>query len=376
MRNSKNAVVLGWVLFAGILPGSLSRAAEGDAKLNKEIEEILEPIRAKHKLPALGAAIVSSKGLQAVAVVGVRKRGDKTPATVDDQFHLGSDTKAMTATMIALLVEAGKLTYDTTLVKAFPELKDSMPKDIQSITLKQLLTHHSGLKANFPGGWPKIPRKGSTRQQREVVLKKILSAKLEEPPGKKFLYSNLGYTLAGAMAERAADTGWEALMKDRIFKPLEMTSAGYGAMGTKEKVDQPWQHRANGTPVPPGPRSDNPPVMGPAGTAHMSLPDWAKFVAAVMRAARGEGGPLGPVGKQLIETPFADSNYTLGGWGRGGNAGAFTLSHAGSNTMNFAQAWVDLKRDRAILAVTNQGGKGATEAVNEAMKILRKRFMK
>src|SRR5262245_25594305 len=78
--------------------GSKTRAAP-------EINALLAPVRDKHKLPALAAAVVSSKGLVAVGAVGLRKRGDDTAVTVDDQFHLGSDTKAMTATLIAGLVE-------------------------------------------------------------------------------------------------------------------------------------------------------------------------------------------------------------------------------------------------------------------------------
>jgi hypothetical protein len=58
---------------------------------------ILESIRQKHKLPALAGVIVTSKGVAAIGAVGVRKAGTKVPVTIDDRFHLGSDTKAMTA---------------------------------------------------------------------------------------------------------------------------------------------------------------------------------------------------------------------------------------------------------------------------------------
>src|SRR5262245_3948717 len=100
--------------------------ALGESPADRQLHEILEPIREKHEVPALAAAVVNGNGLVAVAAVGVRKQGDETAVTVDDRFHIGSDTKAMTATLIARLVEAGKLHYDDTLEKAFPELAESM----------------------------------------------------------------------------------------------------------------------------------------------------------------------------------------------------------------------------------------------------------
>jgi CubicO group peptidase (beta-lactamase class C family) len=77
-------------------------------------------------LPVLAAAIVTSKGLIASGAVGVRKYGTNSPVTVNDQFHLGSDTKAMTVTMLATLVEEGKLAWTTTIEQAFSELASKM----------------------------------------------------------------------------------------------------------------------------------------------------------------------------------------------------------------------------------------------------------
>jgi CubicO group peptidase (beta-lactamase class C family) len=68
---------------------------------------LLEPIRSKYKLPALAGAIVTSRGLTAIGVTGVRKTGTDVAVTVDDTWHLGSDTKAMTAVLIGLVVEQG-----------------------------------------------------------------------------------------------------------------------------------------------------------------------------------------------------------------------------------------------------------------------------
>jgi hypothetical protein len=101
---------------------------------------LIEPIRLKHHLPALGAAVVTSRGIVASGVTGVRKANTDVDATIDDQWHLGSDTKAMTAVIIGTLVERGKLNWEMTLAEVFPDLTATFPMDFRRITIKQLLS--------------------------------------------------------------------------------------------------------------------------------------------------------------------------------------------------------------------------------------------
>src|SRR5262249_49229661 len=154
-------------------------------------------VRKKHDVPALGAAVVNDHGLVAGAVVGVRKRGDDTPATLADQFHLGSDTKAMTAALVAQFVQKGDLRWDSTLGATFPALAPGMSPEFRGITLEQLLPHHAGLPHDIEGGWGVIPRRPSPREQRQEALRRMGRAKLFSEPGKKIAYSNAGYVLAG-----------------------------------------------------------------------------------------------------------------------------------------------------------------------------------
>jgi CubicO group peptidase (beta-lactamase class C family) len=361
--------------------GGGSQPPAGDlAPTTARLRELLEPIRKKHDLPALAAAVVNRKGAVAVATVGVRKRGAKVPVTANDQFHLGSDTKAMTAAMIASLVEEGKLAWDTTLEKAFPDLAATMLPELRKVTLVQLLTHHSGLRANLENGWLRVGLKGDTRKQRKVALRIVLAEKPVHKPGTKFLYSNLGYVVAAAMAERAADVSWEELMQKRLFKPLGMASVGFGAMGKADRLDQPWPHDEKGRPISPdSPFSDNPPWMGPAGTVHCSLEDWSKFIADQLRGARGERALLRPESYRKLHTaPFADEFYTTGGWTGSAKdplVAGLVLTHDGSNRMNFATAWLAPSRDFAVLVATNQGMPAGEKGCQEALAEIRKRFL-
>lgn len=361
------------LLFAGILSlifvSNISSVAIEDNSLNS----VLESIRQKNKLPALAGAIVTSKGLSEIGAVGFRKASQDVVVTVDDKWHLGSETKAMTATLIGYLVEQNKLKWDSTLGQIFPEEAEKMNPQVQRITLSQLLTHRSGLPANLP--WPMIAQSGSVSEQRTRVIKLISELKLQSEPGTKYEYSNLGYVVAGIVAEKVAGKSWEELVKKTVFEPLGMSTVGFGGTGTQGLIDQPWGHIEGGKPVTEnGPKVDNPEVMGPAGTVHCSLKDWAKFVTDQLRGARGEKALLKFETYKKLHTPTGD--YAFGWIVTERPWGGRVLTHAGSNTMNFAVTWVAPEKDFAVLVCTNQGGKTAETASDEAAGALILRYLK
>jgi CubicO group peptidase (beta-lactamase class C family) len=370
-----------FVLFAVMLAPAFPR--NKSEATPESLDAVLEPIRLKYDLPALAGAIVTSQGLVAHGAVGVRKYRVAAPVTIDDQFHLGSDTKAMTATMLATLVEQGKLKWDVTLSDALPELAPQMDPAYRSVTLQQLLSHRAGFTAE---SWPiamsiddirNLP--GTPREQRWAYAQIILGEPPAIPPATKFLYSNRSYAIAGVVAERAMNSPWEDLMRERIFEPLGMTTCGFGAMGTPGEVDQPWQHTLFLTmhrPIGPGPRADNPPAIGPAATVHCSIGDWAKFVQAHLRGEKGLAGILAPEAfRKLHTSPYGANEYAFGwipedrAWG-----GGRVLMHAGSNTQNFAVVWLSPLRDFAVLAATNQGGDDAFHGVDDAAYAMILRF--
>lgn len=175
------------------------------------------------------------------------------------------------------------------------------------------------------------------------------------------------------MAEKVANDSWENLMQKRLFDPLGMSSCGFGAMGTPGKLDQPWQHTlilATHHPIEPGLRSDNAPVIGPAGTVHCSVIDWGKFVTAPLRGEQGQPGILRPETFQQLHTPpFGEYGF---GWMMVNRpwAGGRALTHAGSNTQNFAIVWMAPAKDTAVLVMTNQAGGetfGACDAAATAL---------
>lgn len=330
---------------------------------------LLAPIRETNDLPALAGAVVTSRGLEALAAVGVRKRGTLVAVTTNDLWHLGSDTKAMTAALAGRWVERGRLRWDSTTAGVFPELAPEFAPDCRGITLQQLLSHRAGLRANLR--WSALSHGGTVTEQRLRAVVEGLGRPPESPPGTQTLYSNLGYVIAGAMIERVSGVSWEDGLRRDILDPLGMTRAGFGGPGTPGELDQPWPHREGGRPHRVnGPEADNPPVLGPAGTVHAPIEDWARFIADLLRGLRGEPALLRPETYRALTTPPFENRYALG-WGVAERpwAGGRALNHTGCNTLYFANAWVAPERDFAVLVCANQGEDAfpATDAAAAAL---------
>lgn len=158
----------------------------------------------------------------------------------------------------------------------------------KSVTLAMLTSHRSGLTGavdKFDNGnlWKKLwDEKLNPSEGRRLVANSMLIAPPASTPGTKFEYSNANYMILAAVMESVTRKSWEQLIREDIFVPLKMASCGFGnaASPTAEPPDQPWPHTltiAGPASVAPSFQSDNPPSVGPAGTVHCSMQDWAKF---------------------------------------------------------------------------------------------------
>lgn len=349
---------------------------------NKPIQEKIDDIRSKHKVPALGALIQHDEKVD-MYISGYRKLGSTVLASTADKFHLGSDTKAMTATQIAILVQEGRIRWNSALSEIFPEWADSMNDAMKSVTLEMLSSHMSGITADLyafqDGILIKIatdPNKTLPQIRAETSRLIFESAPLTEP-GTHFEYSNMNYIILGAVIEKLKGSRWEETIENMIFKPLGMASCGFGPPGNPDapQPDQPWAHFAGPEGIKamrPDANADNPPALGPAGTVHCSMTDWAKFLAIHRDGFNGKSSViLKAVGFKKLHEPFPGQEYTYGGWGRIQRpwAGGDVLTHDGSNNGNFASAWIAPKKNLILLSVANMGG-AAEGAIHEVVETL------
>lgn len=368
------------------------------SKAQNSLDGMLQPYLTQYELPAIAAAVVKDGQVISAGAVGTRRTGAEIPVTIDDRFHIGSDTKAMTALLVAMLLEEGKLRWDTTLAETFPELAGEMDPGFRRITLMHLLSHTSGIstdnEAIFKVYSEAMSQDGNLDEMRYWIVRQWSKRPLESDPGTKFAYANMGYTLLGAVIERVERKTWDEAITERIFLPLNLRTAGLGPQSSLGTIDAPLGHTiVNGRvkAMLAGPNGDAPPIIGPAGIVHMSILDFARW--AGWNAGEGKRGPLlvKPETMRKLHTPVVsmaekkdaapgtppDGKYALG-WGEVTVDGVPypLLHHGGSNSMNLAHVWIDTKRDLAIVLVTNIGGQKADKAFLSLAKALYTKFAK
>lgn len=303
--------------------------------------------------PGLIAAVIDEHGVRAIGAAGLRRQGSRSPITVNDLVHIGSNTKAMTATMLATLVADGTFPegWETTIGDIFPKLAKKVHTKYRSVTLSQMVRMEAGMP-HMPKNQRAYAHQTDIRKRRYAIVRDSLK-KAPVGPNGNYLYSNLSYVVAALLAEGRTGKSWETLMQERLFAPLGMTTAGFGPPGTPRKVDQPWGHRRNSRKIWVPNQNDNNPSLGPAGTIHLTVADWAKFIA--LWFPRREPKILDRrTLHELAKRKSSSSDYAAGWtvlprpWA-GGNA----LHHAGSNLSWRTALWIAPYRGVAYLAVAN-----------------------
>ncbi len=350
----------------------IAGAVDADA----QIAAILTAELKASNLPALSAAVVKDGRLVGSAAVGVRKMKDPTQVTLDDPFHLGTCTKAITATLIGRLVDQGKLTWDTTIADALGREIAGIHPDLAVVTVDQLLHHRGGLLARGPSEvWQAAQHaKGTPQEQRTQYVEAMLTRAPAKQPG-QYQYSNAGYAVLGVIAETVMKKPYEELVQEQVFAPLGITTGGFGPAGDGKAVSAPWGHLDGGATF-----TDNPEAITPAGRVHMSIRDWAKFANVQLGHQPTPPfltpGTLTHLQELAGVVPDDQMGYACG-WFRPKRdwAGGRTLHHVGSNMVNFSEIWLAPSKDFGVMVCCNEGNPDAAEAVDAVCSALIKRFL-
>jgi CubicO group peptidase (beta-lactamase class C family) len=398
-RTAMMAAALGSALAAPQAAGPAVAATPAAAPA-AALDDTLRPFLASHGLPALFAAVARGAAVVAAGAVGTRRAGAEIPVASQDRVHIGSNTKAMTAMLAGMLVEQGRIAWDTGIGAAFPEFREGMDPGLASVTLEQLLSHTGGVQPDDETlvrllVQVHLQEGLNLDEMRRWMVGRWRARAPASPPGARFAYANMGYLIAGAMIEAAAGAPWEVLAATRIFDPLGLGTAGFGPQSSLGRVDAPLPHipRPDGAPPKPmmaGPNADNPLVLGPAGTVHLSILDFAAWAA--WHAGGGRRGPalvrpetLRRLHAKAVDMPprpdAPPGTPGTGGYGHGWGfvqmpwaPGVTLLTHNGSNGMNLANITLDPGRDLAIVLATNIGGTRADAALKALVEALYRRF--
>lgn len=342
------------------------------------VDSVIRHFRVRYGVPALAAIVVRSDSVLALAATGVRRLGTPDTVRLTDRFHIGSNGKAMTATVIARLVEEGLLTWSTRPVDVLPELASSIHPAYREVTLQQLLGHQAGVPpyttaAPVQAAERRMNAADAPRDQRRAFAAWLLQRPPHGASG-TFAYSNAGYTLAAVMAEAAADEPWESLLQSRLAGPLGI----HPRHGQPTRTDpaQPWGHRQRyflGL-FPRGQYAPDPretwnigPLFGPAGDLALSAQDYAIFLQQHLAGLRGRDGVLRAATIRHLHS--GPEGYALG-WGRSTFDGLAASTHAGSEGTFYAVVILLPERDLAAAVLINSGAPAASQAAVETAKTL------
>ncbi len=190
---------------------------------NEIIEKVETYMKATEKVDGFSGSILIARNGQPVVHKGygmanIELNVPNKPETV---FRLGSVTKQFTGMAITMLQERGKLSVNDPLCKYFADC----PATWQPITVKQLLTHNSGI-TNYTA-FPDFAKTTVLPTSNSAMFGQLKDKPLDFTPGEKYAYSNSGYFLLGTIIEKVSGKTYADFLQENIFTPLKMKNTGY-----------------------------------------------------------------------------------------------------------------------------------------------------
>lgn len=352
------------VLLAALAAPVAARAAPSAA-------QVLAKAMEGTTTPGMAAVVLRDFKAEPERVAGIRRLGRLDLVRPGDRWHLGSNGKAMTATLVARLVERGVLAWDKPLDLMLPALAATMRPEYRDVTLPDLLSHRAGLPENhadmtfFNGFYADVAPLPAQR------LRYLATALADAPAGPKrgeMIYSNTGLLTAAAVAEHATGQPFEALIVQEVFRPLEMTSISFDQYGG---ADEPFGH-VDGRPADKV-TDVNPRMFAPAGAMRLTMADWGRFCIDQMRGEHGQGRLLKPETYRFLHTGQGETRSALG-WGASPHPMGLTgpaLTHAGSDGNWYALVVLFPQTGAGVLVIANaadsMGGDKAALAATRAL---------
>ncbi len=334
----------------GVVPSDASgpSAIECPGTMDQRFACFVEKLRQRSAGRSGVFAVVTSEGrIQSATTTG---QGWATSQSDDTPFPLASITKMFVAATAVSLEQDGMLDLGQPIARYLPEL--GADSELGKVTLHQLLTHTSGILD--PPDSPLCAGAGTL----EGVLAR---ARLAAPPGAVYLYSNLGYSLAGLVIERVARKPFEEVVRDRVLAPMALTTATFDETTL----------RVRGQPA-PGVVPRRCRALRPAGGLMMSARDLARWAHAM---SVPDENPLGRPLVEKLTAPYVATGERPGetyGYGiaRFEQSGVVVYSHAG-NLEDFSAfvAWSPARRFGSV-AFVNAPGVAPMVAVLRGMSVL------
>ncbi len=332
-----------------------------------------DSIRKAYNIPELNYAVIDSKMILEISALGKHSIELSDSATLNDRFHIGSNTKAMTAFIIAKYVEKGKLKWTTKLFEIFPEWKNNSNLEYYNITLQDLLSHRARIQPFQGENDPKIPDfKGTKQERRRAFGKFVLTLNpVEIDNVQKFNYSNADYTLATLMLENVTQKSWEQLVEKVFNKDLKLNVKLSWPENQKSKGT--WGHSFENNKLIPVPSNSDYHLdfTEPAGDLNITLKDYAKFIQLNLRGLNGQNNYLTAKTYQFMHKGI--ENYALG-WYNIYENGKELSTHSGTAGTYYSLVHIDRIKGKAYIIFTNSFNQDTQLGVRFLMRKLKENY--
>lgn len=256
----------------------------------------MQRILADLHVPGMAVGVVRNGRVALALGVGHRDLERRLPVMPGTQFAIGSNTKSFTALLLAMLVEEGHLAWDEPVRRYLPEFDLADPVAARLTTPRDLLDHMTGLPRH-DGMWY-----GRSRTRAEI-FERLRYLEPSTTFRARWQYNNLMYLAAGQLAERITARSWEALIRERILTPLNMTST---RVTYREQLQmpgraEPYELREHGLERVALRNIDN---VAPAGAIGSTLDDMLKYVLVFLSDGRVDGRQVvSSAALRAIQTP-------------------------------------------------------------------------
>jgi CubicO group peptidase (beta-lactamase class C family) len=320
------------------------------------VERAAKGFMRRHRVQGLSIAVVDSRGPIWLQGFGRADRRNRRAFTEDTQSLPGSVSKMFTATAVMILVDRGLVDLDAPVVRYLPDLAirtDGWP--IETITVRSLLTHHSGLPSDRFRGMVTDTPPGKDAETASALPALLRDDFAPRPPNAAFAYSNLGFSLLGDIVERAGKRPFAQFVRQEIFEPLGMADSSF-AFGEPERQRAARGYREGREQLVPYLRDVA------AGGMLTTARDMGRFLSAMLAISKGQPGILRPETLASMWTRqnggvAEDLDFSIGlGWWLGpfdSLPGEKVVVHGGDWLPFLSLAMIFPERDLAVFLMAN-----------------------
>jgi CubicO group peptidase (beta-lactamase class C family) len=366
--------MMGYFVLVSALISSAEEIRSDDAEIFESIDEFVRSEQQRRQLPAISISLVDGDRIVGSRGYGYANASKRAPVTGDTVYRVGSISKLFTDIALMQLVAGRKVNLDADVRTYLP---DFTPRKAygEPITLRQLMSHQSGLVREPPVGNYFDPTEPSLAE----TVKSLNDVKLVYQPGSRTKYSNAGLAVVGRVIEAVSGESFESYMQEHVLQPMRMTSSSYTAKA--ELVDRlangwMWSHFL--------PRFRAPDFglgTAPAGNLYSTVDDMSQLLIMVFNDGSVNNTPIlpaKPLSEMLRKVRPADADGTNGeadygiGFRLGELDGRPTFGHAGA-VYGFAAQLTGLPNERigVVVAVALDGANGFAKRLSDyALRLL------